>query len=195
MEVLQRPIREITPYENNPRNNDSAVDAVAASIREFGWQQPIVVDKDGVIIAGHTRYKAAKKLHLKEVPVVVADNLTEEQIKAYRLADNKSGELAEWDFAALEEELAAISEIDMSAFGFDSRISPEDFDDSFSLPDGEKPEIVQMTFTLHEKQKELIEYAMELVGPEISETFGNTNKNGNALYEVVRQWAEQRKSL
>ena len=195
MEVLQVPIREITQYENNPRNNDSAVDAVAASIRQFGWQQPIVVDKDGVIIAGHTRYKAAKKLKLKEVPVVVADKLTEEQIKAYRLADNKSGELAEWDFAALEEELAAISEIDMSAFGFDARISPEDFDDSFSLPDGEKPEIVQMTFTLHEKQKELIEYAMELVGPEISETFGNTNKNGNALYEVVRQWAEQRKSL
>lgn len=195
MEVLQRPIREITPYENNPRNNDSAVDAVAASIREFGWQQPIVVDKDGVIIAGHTRYKAARKLGLAEVPVVVADNLTEEQIKAYRLADNKSGELAEWDFAALEEELAAISEIDMSVFGFDARISPEDFDDSFSLPDGEKPEIVQMTFTLHEKQKELIEYAMELVGPDISETFGNTNKNGNALYEVVRQWAEQRKSL
>lgn len=195
MKVVTYQIADVKPYENNPRNNDSAVDAVAASIREFGWQQPIVVDKDGVIIAGHTRYKAARKLGLTEVPVVVADNLTEEQIKAYRLADNKSGELAEWDFAALEEELAAISEIDMSAFGFDARISPEDFDDSFFLPDGDKPEIVQMTFTLHEKQKELIEYAMELVGPEISETFGNTNKNGNALYEVVRQWAEQRKSL
>ena len=195
MQIIIKGIGKIQPYENNPRNNDNAVDAVAASIREFGWQQPIVVDKDGVIIAGHTRYKAAKKLGLAEVPVVVADKLTEEQIKAYRLADNKSGELAEWDSAALEEELAAISEIDMSAFGFDARISPEDFDDSFSLPDGEKPEIVKMTFILHEKQKELIEYAMELVGPEISETFGNTNKNGNLLYEVVRQWAEQRKSL
>lgn len=119
MEVLQRPIREITPYENNPRNNDSAVDAVAASIREFGWQQPIVVDKDGVIIAGHTRYKAARKLGLTEVPVVVADNLTEEQIKAYRLADNKSGELAGWDFSVLEEELAELSDFDMQQFGFD----------------------------------------------------------------------------
>lgn len=194
MQIIIKGISEIKPYENNPRNNDSAVDAVAASIREFGWQQPIVVDKDGVIIAGHTRYKA-KKLKMKEVPVVVAENLTDDQVRAYRLADNKTGELAEWGFAALEEELAAISEIDMSAFGFDARISPEDFDDSFSLPDGEKPEIVIMTFTLHEKQKELIEYAMELVGPEISETFGNTNKNGNSLYEVVRQWAEQRKSL
>lgn len=120
MQILQKPIGDITPYEKNPRKNDSAVDAVAASIREFGWQQPIVVDKDGVIIAGHTRYKAAKKLKLKEVPVVVAENLTEEQIKAYRLADNKSGELADWDFSALEEELTGITEIDMSQFGFDS---------------------------------------------------------------------------
>lgn len=120
MEVLQRTIREITPYENNPRNNDSAVDAVAASIREFGWQQPIVVDVDGVIIAGHTRYKAAKKLHLKEVPVVVADNLTDEQVRAYRLADNKSGELAEWNFPLLEEELASLSGIDMCEFGFEN---------------------------------------------------------------------------
>ena len=118
MEVLQRPIREITPYENNPRNNDSAVDAVAASIREFGWQQPIVVDKDGVIIAGHTRYKAAQKLRLTEVPVVVAENLTDEQVRAYRLADNKTGELAGWDFSALEEELAGLAEIDMQQFGF-----------------------------------------------------------------------------
>lgn len=90
MQIEIRSIKEIRPYEHNPRNNDGAVDAVAASIKEFGWQQPIVVDKDGVIIAGHTRYKAAKKLGLKEVPVVVAENLTDEQVKAYRLADNKN---------------------------------------------------------------------------------------------------------
>lgn len=77
MKVVTYQIADVKPYENNPRNNDSAVDAVAASIREFGWQQPIVVDKDGVIIAGHTRYKAARKLGLAEVPVVVADKLTE----------------------------------------------------------------------------------------------------------------------
>ena len=195
MQVESRSIREIKPYERNPRSNDGAVDAVAASIKEFGWQQPIVVDKDGVIIDGHTRYKAAKKLGLKEVPVVVAENLTEEQVKAYRLADNKTGELAEWDFSALEEELAGIAEIDMSQFGFDANISPDAFGDAFSLPDGGKNEIVQMTFTLHERQKELIEYAMGIAADEIGETFGNTNKNGNALYEVVRQWAWQRKSL
>ena len=119
MQIIIKEIGEILPYENNPRNNDNAVDAVAASILEFGWQQPIVVDKDGVIIAGHTRYKAAKKLKLKEVPVVIAENLTDDQVKAYRLADNKTGELAGWDFSALEEELAGLAEIDMQQFGFE----------------------------------------------------------------------------
>lgn len=120
MEIIIKGIEEIRPYENNPRVNDGAVGAVAESIREFGFQQPIVVDRDGVIIAGHTRYKAAKKLGLTEVPVVVAGKLTDEQVRAYRLADNKTGELAEWDFSALEEELAGIGELDMSLFGFDN---------------------------------------------------------------------------
>ena len=118
MQVVAKSIDEIKPYENNPRNNDDAVDAVANSIREFGWQQPIVVDIGGVIIAGHTRYKAAQKLGLKTVPVVVADNLTEEQAKAYRLADNKTNELAEWNDDLLENELGSIDDIDMSDFGF-----------------------------------------------------------------------------
>lgn len=117
MEVVAKKLNEIRPYEKNPRRNDDAVDAVAASIKEFGFQQPIVVDKDGVIIAGHTRYKAAKKLGLKTVPVVVADGLTDEQVKAYRLADNKTGELAEWEENLLMQELAGI-EMDMEQFGF-----------------------------------------------------------------------------
>lgn len=126
MQIEIRSIKDIRPYEHNPRNNDGAVDAVAASIKEFGWQQPIVVDKDGVIIAGHTRYKAAQKLKCKEVPVVVAENLTGEQVKAYRLADNKTGELAGWEFSALEEELAGLAEIDMQQFGF-AGAETEDF--------------------------------------------------------------------
>lgn len=125
MEVIIKDISEIRPYENNPRNNDEAVDAVANSIREFGWQQPIVVDKDGVIIAGHTRYKAAQKLGAKKVPVVVADHLTDEQVRAYRLADNKSAELATWDDQALEDELDSILDIDMSDFGFDLDLSDD----------------------------------------------------------------------
>lgn len=119
MEVKTVSIDQIKPYENNPRNNDDAVDAVANSIREFGWQQPIVVDSGGVIIAGHTRYKAAKRLRLKEVPIVVADKLTKEQVNAYRLADNKVSELADWDDKLLDQELNDILDIDMSEFGFD----------------------------------------------------------------------------
>lgn len=119
MKVETVSIDKIKPYENNPRNNDDAVDAVANSIKEFGWQQPIVVDNGGVIIAGHTRYKAAKKLGYKEVPIVVADKLTKEQVNAYRLADNKVGELADWDDKLLDQELNDILDIDMSEFGFD----------------------------------------------------------------------------
>ena len=112
------PTDDLIPYANNPRRNDAAVDKVAASIKEFGFRVPIVLDADNVIVAGHTRLKAAKKLGLKSVPCVVADDLTEDQIKAYRLADNKVSELAEWDFELLDIELDDI-DLDMSQFGFE----------------------------------------------------------------------------
>lgn len=142
MQVKTVSIDQIKPYENNPRNNDDAVDVVANSIKEFGWQQPIVVDNGGVIIAGHTRYKAAKQLKLKEVPIVVADNLTEEQVNAYRLADNKSGELATWDDDELQEELDKILDIDMTDFGFDLETELEDdevIDDDYEEEVPEEP--------------------------------------------------------
>lgn len=120
MKVQEIAITKIKPYEKNPRRNDAAVDAVAASIREFGWKQPIVVDPSTMeIIAGHTRYKAAKKLGLSVVPCVMADDLTAAQIKAYRLADNKTAELADWDFDLLGKELATIDDFDMTDFGFE----------------------------------------------------------------------------
>lgn len=119
MDVIEKKLKDIKPYEKNPRKNDSAVDAVANSIKEFGFRVPVVIDKDNVIVCGHTRYKAAKKLGLDKVPCVVADDLTEEQIKAYRLADNKVSELSEWDIDLLGEELDGIFDIDMSDFGFD----------------------------------------------------------------------------
>lgn len=142
MEVINTPIEKIKPYENNPRDNDDAVNAVANSIKEFGWQQPIVVDTGGVIIVGHTRYKAAKQLHLNEVPVVVAENLSDEQVKAYRLADNKVGELAEWDFGQMNTELQQITNLDMTDFGFDESDLDlaRDWDDSSNLEDYEEPE-------------------------------------------------------
>ena len=118
MQIYDKRLDEIKPYENNPRHNDNAVDAVANSIREFGFKVPIVVDSEGVIVAGHTRYKAAQKLGLQTVPCLVADDLTQEQVNAFRLADNKVGELATWDLDTLKVELDNIGEIDMSEFGF-----------------------------------------------------------------------------
>ena len=119
MQIIDKKIGEIKPYEKNPRKNDNAVDAVASSISQFGFKNPIVIDGNNVIICGHTRYKAAQKLGLNTVPCVVASDLTDEQIKAYRLADNKVAELAEWDIDLLGEELDGIFDIDMSDFGFD----------------------------------------------------------------------------
>lgn len=119
-EILLEDLRE---YENNPRNNDGAVQAVADSIKQFGFKVPIVIDSDNIIVAGHTRLKAARLLGLETVPCIIAADLTPEQVKAFRLADNKTGELAEWDLPALEIELAELSEMsldfDMSDFGFD----------------------------------------------------------------------------
>jgi len=113
-------IKKVKPYGKNPRKNDDSVPAVAESLKEFGWRQPIVVDKNMVIIAGHTRYKAAKALKMDKVPVIIADDLTEEQVKAYRLADNKVGEKSLWDMPKLEFELTGIGQIDMGRFGFDT---------------------------------------------------------------------------
>lgn len=118
MKIEQRKTAEVIPYENNPRNNDEAVELVANSIKEFGFRSPIIVDGDGVIIAGHTRLRAAKSLGLETVPVIVAEDLTPEQVKAYRLADNKTAEKASWDFPLLAEELDGLS-FDMTDFGFD----------------------------------------------------------------------------
>lgn len=119
MQIYDKQLDEIKPYENNPRHNDNAVDAVAASIREFGFKVPLVIDRDGVIVAGHTRLKAAKKLGLDKVPCIIADDLTDEQVRAFRLADNKVGELATWDLDTLKVELDNIGEIDLSDMGFD----------------------------------------------------------------------------
>lgn len=129
MKIVEKKLSELKEYENNPRHNEGAVDAVAASIKEFGFKVPIVIDSDGVIIAGHTRKKAAEKLGLKTVPCIIADDLTPEQIKAFRLADNKTSELAGWDFEKLEAELAELGDMDMTAFGFiiDEAVDIDDF--------------------------------------------------------------------
>lgn len=193
MNIQQISINDLKPYPQNAKKHPAEqVEHIANSIREFGFQQPIVVDKDNVVVIGHGRLLAAKKLNMDSVPCVRADDLTDGQIKALRLADNKTNE-SEWDFDLLDMELSDI-EIDMEQFGFDiDDISADDFGEDFSLPDGDKPETVYLSLTLNIKQKELIEYAISLIGDNVKETFGNTNKAGNAIYEVVRQWAEQKR--
>ncbi len=119
--VEQRALSAVRPYANNPRHNDDAIAAVAESIRKFGFRQPIVVDADGVIVAGHTRFRAAQHLGLASVPVHVATDLTHDEIRAYRLADNKTAERASWDDAMLSIELDALrgADIDWTLLGFD----------------------------------------------------------------------------
>ena len=120
MQIELRELSSIRPYENNPRVNDGAVDAVAASIQEYGFSQPIVVDSDSFIIVGHTRLKAAQKLGLERVPVVVASHLTPDQVRAYRIADNKTAEIAEWNYDLLPIELSALQDAnyDLGLLGF-----------------------------------------------------------------------------
>ena len=129
MQVIEKFINEIKPYEKNPRKNDEAVEYVANSIKEFGFKVPIVIDKNGVIVAGHTRYKAAQKLGLEKLPCIIADDLTEQQIKAFRIADNKVGEFAEWDFDLLNTELKDITDLNVEQFGF-TDIDILNFDES-----------------------------------------------------------------
>jgi transferase len=151
VKIVDKPIEWLRPYENNPRNNEQAVEAVANSIKEFGFKVPIVATIDGEIVNGHTRFKAAKSLKLKNVPVLIADDLTEEQIKAFRLADNKTGELAEWNVELLYGELDELDGFDMTLFGF------EDID--FSLDDFEEDEKEEgEEVDINQEEKPKVEY-------------------------------------
>lgn len=123
MEIINKKIKEINPYEKNPRKNDEAVKYVAESIKQFGFKVPIIIDKNNTIVAGHTRYKASKQLELKEIPCIIADDLTDEQIKAFRLVDNKVAEKSEWNFDLLDEELNNTFNLNMSDFGFNINLS------------------------------------------------------------------------
>lgn len=135
LQIEYKPIDKVIPYDKNPRQNDDAVQYVAESIKEFGFINPILLDASGTVMAGHTRLKAAKQLGMTEVPVVYVDDLSEEQARAFRLADNKTAEFASWDEGLLEQELAEILELDMSLFGFDdeSTLADELIDDKYTL--------------------------------------------------------------
>jgi ParB family chromosome partitioning protein len=205
MKVEDLALDSLIPYARNPRKNDGAVDKVAASIKEFGWRSPIVVDEEMVILAGHTRYKAAKKLGLTEAPVHIAEGLTDAQKKAYRIADNRVAEEAEWDSELLRIELADIEslnfgleltglnldEITALNFGDES----DALDDMPSLPDGDKEPFQQKTFTLHDEQAAIVDDAITLARTNpLSDTGLNENSNGNALALICEQWLQQKTS-
>lgn len=188
-EIKIVPIDLVIPYEENPRLNDKAVEYVKNSIKQFKFAQPIAVDKDGVIIAGHTRYRASKELGLESVPVVVLDYLTDEEVKAYRLADNKVAEFADWDFEKLNLELDSLldTEISMEDFGFAFNTELE-FEDE---EEQEASEMIQIKFSLAPEQAEIMEGVFQLLEPN-SKTYGNEDQLGNKFFSLAEQWAKMK---
>lgn len=167
MNIINVSIDKIKPYENNPRDNDNAVEGVAKSIKAYGWQQPIVVDKDNVIIVGHTRYRAAQKLEMKTVPVLVADKLNEQQVKAYRLADNKTGENAIWDNKKLLKELESLDEKIYTGFK-ESSIFSDVLDESDKSPVLENDKGITYSMNISTQNKQAFEKIKDYVDEVLS---------------------------
>lgn len=185
MQIIEIATKDLIEYENNPRKNEEAVQFVANSIAEFGFKVPVIVDANNVIIAGHTRVKAARFLGLESCPCIVADDLSEEQIQAFRLADNKVAEFAEWDEELLAIELGEIVDIDMSDFGFNFDMDEESVEDdkytlAVNIPQyeitGDCPALSDLVST--EKAEELI--------AEIAES-GVTDEEKAFLIEAARR--------
>ncbi|MGJ0397427.1 MAG: ParB N-terminal domain-containing protein [Methylocystis sp.] len=185
------PIERVRPYEGNPRViSDAAIEKVAASINAFGWRQPLVVDREGVLVVGHTRLLAAQRLGLASVPVHVAADLTPEAARAYRLADNRTGEESRWNPDALDFELKALGEtsFDLALTGFDPIELPTIEAPGAEwpeMPSGDRPPFQQMTFTLHDAQASNVKAALDIAKktPAPSDT-PNRNSNGNALAAI-----------
>ena len=161
MNVIEMDVNSLIPYENNPRKNENAVDKVALSISAFGFKVPIVIDANNVIVTGHTRLLAAKKLGLKTVPCIMADDLTDEQIKAFRLADNKVAEFSEWDEEKLMKELEELGDVDMSLYGF-------------SFPDDDDEDEDDDTYS---KETNIPQYDVQGETPDLSELIDEAKTN------------------
>ena len=192
-------IEKIVEYARNPRKNDHAVDKIAAAIREFGFRVPILAKSDGSLVDGHLRLKAAKKLGLKTVPVMLCDDMTEAQIKAFRISVNKVAEFAEWDDELLRLEFEELKEMDfdLDLTGFIAdELDALTFDDDCeaempALKDGEKEPFQQKTFTLHDEQAAIVDDAITLARSNpLVDTGLNENSNGNALALICEQWLE-----
>jgi hypothetical protein len=193
------PITQVVPNASNPRIiKDDKFKKLVKSIQEFPQMlelRPIVVDANMVVLGGNMRLKACKAAGLKEVPIVIADNLTEEQQAEFIIKDNVGFGEWDWDLLANEWDAASITDWGLDIGGFD--LKAEEFNEEFSLPDGDKSPFQQMTFTLADEQAEQIKNAIADIKAtddyKYCETFGNENSNGNALYLIIMQWAEQRK--
>jgi ParB-like chromosome segregation protein Spo0J len=199
METKSVKISEIKPNPNNPRLiKDDKFAKLVKSIKEFPEMlniRPIVVNSDMIILGGNMRYKACKEAGLKEIPVIIAEGLTEQQQKEFLIKDNVSGGEWDWDILANEWEVEQLEEWGLDVIGFD--LNAEELGTDFTLPDGDKAPFQQMTFTLADEQAEQIKNAIADIKQteehKYAETMGNENSNGNALYLIVMQWAEQRK--
>ena len=192
-------IRQIRPNPDNPRViKDNKFQKLVKSITELPQMlelRPIVVNRDMIVLGGNMRLKACEAAGLTEVPVVFADNLTPEQEREFIIKDNSSFGEWDWDLLANEWDVDQLQEWGMDIGGFD--LSPDEFDESFELPDGDKSPFQQMTFTMADEQQTIIKNAIDDIKKteeyKYVETFGNENSNGNALYLIVSQWAEQKK--
>ena len=190
MKIEKISIDKIKPYENNAKlHPPEQIEQIKKSIQDFGNNDPIAIDENGVIIEGHGRYEALKELGFKEIEVIRLSHLSEQQKKAYSLIHNKLTMNTDFDYNILDSELAYINEIDMSVFGFELSISDEDFDTEFSLTDDEKPSREQITFVLQREQLKFLENAMDKVKNEMTEIYEEASDKGNALYAIVKEWA------
>ena len=198
MKAIKTKLSEVKLNPNNPRLiKDDNFKKLVQSIKEFPEMldiRPIVVNADMVILGGNMRFKACKEAGLKEVPIIIANNLTEEQQREFLIKDNVSG--GEWDWSLLAEwDTEQLEEWGLEVVGFD--LDSDELGTDFSLPDGDKAPFQQMTFTLADEQAEQIKNAIADIKAteeyKYAETMGNENSNGNALYLIIMQWAEQRK--
>lgn len=197
MDIKNIAVKDLIPYEKNTKKHDDVqINNVAESIKQYGFVQPIVIDKNNVVVIGHCRLLAAKKLKMTEVPCICVDDLTEEQVRKLRIIDNKSNE-SDWDFDFLNEELLDLDFSDFNFdFGIDTEYEDEDYSDEFSLKDGDREPIQNMTFTFSDDEAEIIKEAIsEMKKLDKFKDYDNPlnqNGNGNALFLVVEEWLQQR---
>ena len=199
-EIVYKKVKDLIPYANNSRtHSDNQINQVASSIKEFSFTNPVLIDEDGGIIAGHGRTLAAQKLNLEEVPCIILEGLTDAQKKAYVIADNKLALNSGWDFEVLRLEVETLKDLDfdIGLLGFDDvelgdLLFDSDSEADFpSLADGDKEPFQQKTFTLHDEQAVIVDDAVTLARTNpLVDTGLNENSNGNALALICQQWLE-----